>query len=130
MSQYDTVFLATQLGRLSAKENASLLLILLDGISTHNHDKDVQTCSVKTEGLSRTEFVWAMRNDDACAVVVAREWATSSISNLNPLWDHYFNKDIFVQNVNKIHPKISSIQKIAQSVFFCTNRTHPHCLTI
>jgi hypothetical protein len=85
VSQYDTVFLATRLGRLSAKENASLLLILLDGISTHNHNKDVQTCSVKTEGLSRTEFVWAMRNDDACAVVVAKEWATGGISNLNPL---------------------------------------------
>ena len=115
--QYDTVFLGTRLGRTSAKEN-SLLLILLNGIFTHNHDKDVQTCGIETKGLSRTGFVRAMRNDDACAVVVAREWATSSISNLNPLWDHYFNKDIFVQDVNKIHPKIRSIQKIAQSVFW------------
>jgi hypothetical protein len=129
VSQYDTVFLGTRLGRTSAKEN-SLLLIQLDGIFTHNHNNDVQTCGIKTKGLSRTGFVRAMRNDDACAVVVAREWATSSISNLNPLWDHYFNKDIFVQNVNKIHPKISSIQKNSSICFFGTNFTHPHCLAI
>jgi hypothetical protein len=54
-------------------------------------------CGVETEGSSRTGFVWAMRNDDACTVVVAKEWATGGISNLNPLRDHYFNKDIFVQ---------------------------------
>ena len=34
----------------STKGN-SLLLILLDGIFTHNHDKDVQTCGVETEGV-------------------------------------------------------------------------------
>jgi hypothetical protein len=31
--------------------------------------------------------------------VVAREWATGGISNLNPLRDHYFNNDIFVHYV-------------------------------
>jgi hypothetical protein len=62
--QYVTVFLATRLGRTFTKEN-SLLLNLLDGIFTHNHDKDVQTCSVKTEGSLCTGFVQAMINDDA-----------------------------------------------------------------
>ena len=36
-------------------------------------------CSVKTEGSLRTGFVRALRNDNACAVVAAREWATGRI---------------------------------------------------
>ena len=48
------------------------------------------------------------RNDDVaqqrCAVVVARERVTGGISNLNPLPDHHFNNDIFVQYVHKLNP--------------------------
>jgi hypothetical protein len=35
-------------------------------------------------------------------VVAAREWATGSIPNSNPLPDHYFNNDIFIQVVHKL----------------------------
>ncbi len=44
--------------------------------------------------------VWAMRDDDA-AQWLLREWATGGISkNWNPLRDHYFDNDIFVQSNN------------------------------
>ena len=80
MLQYDTVFLATRLGHSFTKEN-SLLLILLDGIFTHSHDKDVQTFGIETEGSSCTGFVGAMRNDSVVQWLL-RESGQQAVSQI------------------------------------------------
>jgi len=58
-------------------------------------------CGVKTEDSSRTGFVWALRNDNACAVVAAREWATGRNLKFESItchkrWHEFFGY-IFVQ---------------------------------